>query len=260
MASIEGMDAAVVRQVAAKLKAQADALGGIIVTINRLVDHAESVWRGRDAQEFASWWASQHRPRLQSAQEAIRGLGQSASNNADEQDRASSSTNGGATPSHAGSTSPTPPLSGVPPTLATAGNVAIEKSAADWAISQHGNPEWGGRCLSFVYQAYEQAGVPRSKLDSLAGFVPTDATYPIDQWNHWTTTQPPQGQWHNGFDSAPPPGAMIFYSNSKSHDWSHATISLGGGQQISPDEGGVSASESVTTNSLRTMLGWWLPV
>lgn len=89
MGNIEGMDAGAVRQVAAQLKAQADALGGVVAQVNGLVDRASGLWQGRDSQEFANWWVSQHRPRLQAAQEAIRGLGQSASNNADDQDRAS---------------------------------------------------------------------------------------------------------------------------------------------------------------------------
>ena len=136
---------------------------------------------------------------------------------------------------------------------------SAEQSAASWARSQTGSTAYQLQCLRFVYQAYISAGFSRSALDASSGYVAGANSYPIDQWNYWTSGHAPRGVLHQGYDSAPPVGAIIYFSNKLGHDYSHATISLGGGQQVSPDQSSVSGAQSVSTNSYRTMLGWWLP-
>lgn len=161
-----------------------------------------------------------------------------------------------------GGSSPSTPTTGgggaAPPSSAT-GNAGIEAAAANWARAQAGSTAWEYRCLTFVYRAWEAAGLSRSVLNSIAGFVPNSDTYPIDQWRYWTSGHPPGGIWHDGFDPAPPTGAMIFYSNKLGDEDSHATVSLGGGSMISPGTRGVTGPVSVTYNDYATMLGWWMP-
>jgi WXG100 family type VII secretion target len=85
----EGMDVAQVQGLGRQLQGQADQINSTINTINSLVSQLQASWQGKDAKEFEGWWQQQHRPHLQQASEAIRGLGQSALNNAQEQINAS---------------------------------------------------------------------------------------------------------------------------------------------------------------------------
>jgi uncharacterized protein YukE len=89
--ALEGMDTGLVIGLSNQLKGQADQINGVISAINGLVAQLEQNWHGKDATEFASWWNTQHRPNLQRAEEAVRGLGQSAFNNAQAQINASNS-------------------------------------------------------------------------------------------------------------------------------------------------------------------------
>jgi WXG100 family type VII secretion target len=85
-----GMDVEQIRGVASQLQAQSEQINSVISTIESLISSSiGSSWVGTDATQFQDWWNSQHRPALQSAQEAIAGLGQSALNNADQQEQVS---------------------------------------------------------------------------------------------------------------------------------------------------------------------------
>ena len=89
MAAFVGMDVVEVKQLATTLNSQADSLQTIVNRIDSLVRNSAHVWNGKDAHDFAGWWGSEHRPRLVSAEAAVRGLGQSAKNNAEDQERVS---------------------------------------------------------------------------------------------------------------------------------------------------------------------------
>lgn len=88
--AFEGMDVDAVTQAAGQLGQQADAINGVINAINGVVQNLPNIWKGQDATQFEGWWDSQHRPALQQAEEAIRGLRQSALNNVSQQQGASS--------------------------------------------------------------------------------------------------------------------------------------------------------------------------
>lgn len=83
--AFEGMDVDQVTTIGNQLKAQGDAIDHTINTINGLVSQLPSIWHGKDASEFESWWTTQHRPALTQASQAVHGLGQSALNNASAQ-------------------------------------------------------------------------------------------------------------------------------------------------------------------------------
>lgn len=85
-----GMDVNEVRNVGNQLKHQAGEIGNAIVAIENLINNAITVWEGNDAKQFHDWWNSQHKPALTNVQHAIDGLGQSALNNAQEQENVSS--------------------------------------------------------------------------------------------------------------------------------------------------------------------------
>jgi len=84
-----GMDVQEIRNVGAQLKSQAQQIDQVISTIDGLIGTAIGNWTGHDADQFQDWWNSQHKPALQNAREAIDGLGQSAINNASEQESVS---------------------------------------------------------------------------------------------------------------------------------------------------------------------------
>lgn len=88
--AIVGLDVEQIRSVGGQLKGQAAAIDGVIASIEGLISQAIANWTGPDATQFQDWWNTQHRPALQTAREAIDGLGQSALNNADAQEQVSS--------------------------------------------------------------------------------------------------------------------------------------------------------------------------
>lgn len=84
-----GMDVQEIRNVGAQLKTQAGQIEQVISTIDGLISTAIGNWTGTDADQFQDWWNSQHKPALTNAKNAIEGLGQSALNNASEQESVS---------------------------------------------------------------------------------------------------------------------------------------------------------------------------
>lgn len=82
-----GMNVAEVRRMAEQLRHGAEQLRGIISTVDGRVAH--SSWDGYDADEFREEWWPGHRQRILEAADRIQGLAQSATNNADEQERVS---------------------------------------------------------------------------------------------------------------------------------------------------------------------------
>jgi len=88
----DGMNVDSIRKIGEDLKKQATALEAVRGQVDRLVDSSQQNWGGKDARDFAGWWRNEHRPRLEQLRQLLDGLGTSAKNNADEQERAS---NGG---------------------------------------------------------------------------------------------------------------------------------------------------------------------
>lgn len=77
-----GMDVDQVESIGHQLKNAASNINNLITSIDHLVNEALANWEGKDATDFHGWWNSQHKPALQSAEQAVDGLGQSALNNA----------------------------------------------------------------------------------------------------------------------------------------------------------------------------------
>lgn len=87
--AMQGMDVNEVRNIGNQLKHQANEIQQVIAQVDAAINHALNVWQGNDANQFHDWWNSQHKPALTHAQQAIDGLGQSALNNAVEQENVS---------------------------------------------------------------------------------------------------------------------------------------------------------------------------
>lgn len=86
MASMLGMDPDQVESMGHQMQKQADNISSsIIPIIDNLVNQIPTVWNGSDANQFKQWWTGQHRGQLVSAAGDLKGLGQSALNNAREQ-------------------------------------------------------------------------------------------------------------------------------------------------------------------------------
>ena len=80
-----GMDVEAVEAVSKQLKTQAQQIGTLVGSIDKIVNGLTGVWEGPDANTFVTNWWPQHKKELLNAQAQIDGLGTSAHNNAQEQ-------------------------------------------------------------------------------------------------------------------------------------------------------------------------------
>ena len=87
MAVTHGMDVGEVRRLGGSLQSKADQLDRLVRDVDRGV--GGSSWVGPDATRFKTQWWPEHKAQLLRASQDLHGLGQSALNDADEQDRAS---------------------------------------------------------------------------------------------------------------------------------------------------------------------------
>lgn len=97
----QGMNIEEVRRLAVDLKDLGDRMDDIAKRLDRSVSNA--TWVGPDAQAFKNDWWPGHRGHLTKVAVDLRGFGQSASNNADEQERVSGVAGRG---SHSGAIAP----------------------------------------------------------------------------------------------------------------------------------------------------------
>ncbi|MGN6696344.1 MAG: WXG100 family type VII secretion target [Aquihabitans sp.] len=87
MALTHGMNVEEVKSLGNFLKSKKGQIEGIINEINGKVNGAG--WEGPDAQKFKGEWWPEHRNHLKQIGEALDGFGQSALNNASDQEAAS---------------------------------------------------------------------------------------------------------------------------------------------------------------------------
>lgn len=81
----QGMDVDAVEAIGRQLQGLADQIKSLEGQINGKVHQLPSLWDGKDAQVFVNDWWPQHQKTLGTVAESVRGLGQSALNNASEQ-------------------------------------------------------------------------------------------------------------------------------------------------------------------------------
>lgn len=131
---------------------------------------------------------------------------------------------------------------------------AAQQSAVNWARSyaDAGSTAYSGLCLTFVFNAYSQAGV---NLRSQVGVGIGSNTYPVDIWGHFIAGQTGTG--------TPPAGALVFYAaRNGDRTLSHVTLSVGGGNTVSTSDVINEARihyETISQHSYANYLGWWLP-
>ncbi len=87
MSFTHGMNVEQVSQLGRTLQAKADEITTMIGQIDGQLNG--TTWEGPDAQQFKGQWWPEHKGHLQQVAEQIRGFGQSALNNASEQEAAS---------------------------------------------------------------------------------------------------------------------------------------------------------------------------
>jgi uncharacterized protein YukE len=79
------MDVDAVEAASKQLKTRAADVQALVTSIDKLVHSLPGIWEGPDARTFVNDWWPQHKKALLTASENIKGLGQSAWNNAQEQ-------------------------------------------------------------------------------------------------------------------------------------------------------------------------------
>ena len=94
MAMSHGMDVGEVRRLGGSLQTSAGSIDDLIKRIESAV--SGSTWVGPDSMMFKTQWWPEHRAHLKAMSETLHGLGQSALNNAIEQEQASATVTGGA--------------------------------------------------------------------------------------------------------------------------------------------------------------------
>jgi hypothetical protein len=261
--TLTGMNPAEVRQLAEQLRRGSEQLRNIVSQVDGRIAH--SSWAGRDSEIFKHQWWPAHRRALLLAAESVSGLGQSARNNADEQERASAASTAAPVAQAMGAA-----VSGVAvgsesqaraatPAGADSGSSA---GAVSWAREHVGEQARKDECLGFVSDAWSSKGVNYQALVDPAHLHGTD-TYPADIWGHFTG-----GITGPNTDLNPPPGAFVFYAGDVGYEreHSHVAISTGGGQSISTPDTRTDVAdhdkihlEPVASRGGR-YLGWWLPV
>lgn len=92
---MEGMNVEAVRQIGRDLKTQSSTLDAARRRVDALVREIQQQWRGQDATQFVASWRAEHRPKVVGLVQSLQGLGESATNNAQEQEQASGGTGGG---------------------------------------------------------------------------------------------------------------------------------------------------------------------
>lgn len=102
-----GMNVEEVRRLGADLRSLGDRLDEMAKRLDGCVSGA--TWTGPDSKKFKQDWWPKHRSNLQGIANDLRGFGDSAKNNADEQERVSGGTVGGAWGSSPGYVSPVEP-------------------------------------------------------------------------------------------------------------------------------------------------------
>lgn len=217
-----GMNIEAVRHLGGGLKAQAASLRSVQGRVDSVVNSIQNEWKGIDAQAFCSWWRNEHRPTLIDLVSKLEGLGQSASNNADEQERASGGGGGSASSGMGVDAGSGPPFSEVPsaPSTQPSPNPSDQQRAAAAAfVSKYENTRidydghYNAQCFD-VFQKYSHtvAGVPGNVS------IAVDSNNASDIYQHYATNgvssyydQVPYGQ------GVPQPGDIIVYGASKAN-------------------------------------------
>lgn len=173
-----GMDVDAVESIARSIQGDADRLGQLTANVEALVRKLPGLWDGADASRFVQQWWPQHRKTLTAVQESVRGLGQSALNNAAEQ-RQASNASGGPKTSSSGAASASAPDSGTTSPASTGshsvasgqlgstdvGRVSSpppsQQAYDSWANPVYGpNGEYGKYCTAWVQFRRAELGLP----------------------------------------------------------------------------------------------------
>ncbi|WP_125776040.1 hypothetical protein [Antribacter gilvus] len=93
MSEMWGADVAALRAFAQACEKNAQRIDDAARTVDQLI--RSSVWKGPNAEEFASRWSSVHRPAAQAAATAVGAMGTKLARNADLQDETSAADDGG---------------------------------------------------------------------------------------------------------------------------------------------------------------------
>ncbi len=174
-----GMDVDAVELIARSIQGDADHLGQLTANVEALVRKLPGLWDGADATRFVHEWWPQHRKTLGAVQESVRGLGQSALNNASEQRQASAAPGAGGADSHASGSGRTPsspapapaaPSGGNPPSAGGADRYTEATKTQPWLARQPGN--WY-QCATWASFRRQELGLsnPGGNGDAMAGNV-----------------------------------------------------------------------------------------
>ncbi len=226
MAIDQGMSIGEVKALAEQLKTAAGKFDGIMQLLSSRVDSTS--WVGPDAARFKNDWWPAHRSRLQQLRTDLEGFGQSAANNATEQEGASNADNGGAV------LSPSPaPITAVGQVSASSGQSASQITPTN-------------RDIADVQNRYDQWAASRPGGETRFGSG-GESQYQCTGWANF--------RWHElGYDGPPIHGNGGAMAANAPGDVSvqpslHAMASYGSG--VGTDYGHVMIVEEVSADGSR---------
>ena len=226
MSVTHGMNVEEVRVLGNDLQTRAGSIDSLLARIERVVGNAS--WVGPDAARFKNEWWPEHRSRLQKVSQDLHGFGQSALNNASEQERAS----GPAGEARVGVVPGGPGSSGVAPGTSPGGEIggssgtpgavsgALPGSSRGWEEVNAGyvaNPPAGYE--PGTENAYQCTSWAQYRWQELARENGIDLA-PMGHGNGWQVAA------NNGgtTDTAPTLGAIASYGNGQEGSYGHVMI------------------------------------
>ena len=225
MTGLVGMDVATVQQVGKGLQVQATAITQLTAAVQGIVDQLSASWRGQDAQQFAAWWQQQHRPALQRAAQVIDGLGQSALNNAAEQEGASSGGSSSATAGPVVGVAPAPEAAPAPhvpeqPTAPPHSAFGVtSEEVQQWRGSVHGRRVGDGWCVALFTDYHNR--------HTDGGYVGVGNDGGAK--DYWERPHPSLGKYYDRIpaDGDIRPGDVVIYGATSRNSYGHIGIVTG---------------------------------
>ena len=207
-----GMNVEEVRRLGADLRSLGDRLDEMAKRLDGCVSGA--TWTGPDSKKFKQDWWPKHRSNLQGIANDLRGFGDSAKNNADEQERTSGGTGGS---SDLGMAQPMP----MPPNGPVPGPIGIGSlgGSRSW---QEVDAAYRQNAAAYGMGAYGPGGAYQYQCTAWAMFRWRElgVTGPIGDGHGWQ-----KAALNGGSTSTPPSlGAMASYGNGQAGNYGHVMV------------------------------------
>ncbi len=250
MAVTHGMDVGEIRRLGGSLQSTAESIDALIRDVDRTV--SGSSWVGPDAVRFKSQWWPGHKAHLQKVSRDLHGLGQSALNNASEQEDASGAGPigaGGGNPrgradQHPGGGSPGSTMPSDGGGMAVPGGDHEGDFVKDWRSGGSGDVDrWGfyrsstGNCTSYAAWRLNDLAKENGLDWSMTNTQIDGAATHLSNANNWDDAARDMGI---PVDDNPVAGAVAQWNEPYANGYGHVAIV----RSVDPVTGAITIEES----------------